>query len=54
MKKLAIFALTAAVIGLSAVEPHVDMKTKKRADGKTEIQRNVFFNNGQHIAVLRQ
>lgn len=47
MKKLAIFALTAAVIGLSAVEPHVDMKTKKRADGKTEIQRNVFFNNGQ-------
>ena len=47
MKKLAIFALTAAVLGLSAVEPHVDRKEKKLADGKTEVTHDVFFNNGQ-------
>ena len=47
MKKLSVLLLTAAMIGVTAVEPHVDMKTKKQPDGKTVIIRNVFFNNGQ-------
>lgn len=49
MKKLAILALMAAVIGLSAVEPHVDMKTKKLPDGRTMIDRLVYFNDGHMI-----
>ena len=49
MKKLAIFALTAAVIGLSAVEPHVQMKETKLPDGRVSISRDVFLNDGHLI-----
>ena len=49
MKKLMLFALMAAVIGLSAVEPHVDLKTVKLPDGRTTFDRLVYFNDGHLI-----
>lgn len=49
MKKLAIFVLAAAVIGLSAVEPHVDLKEIKLKDGRTTYDRMVYFNDGHLI-----
>ena len=49
MKKAAVFILAAAAAGLSAVEPHVDMKVQKLDDGRTAYIRDVYLNNGKLI-----
>ncbi|MBO4631673.1 MAG: hypothetical protein J5858_07095 [Lentisphaeria bacterium] len=46
-KKSTVFILAAVAAGLSAVEPHVDMKVQKLDDGRTTYTRNVYLNDGK-------